>query len=176
MSAMQADRGFTLSHQKVALELGFSGVLAGFTELTIVPSNAALRHIYLHARCMDIQRVLCNGQEVRFEHTDAVQSLALSDIHGHAQLKRDLFSATSQGAEGELRISLPDHLRPERVSSGTEGNADGEEFSMMTIRIDYVLEDVHEAIQVIQPTADAPYRVPHMYTRPLGLNLSLIHI
>ena len=94
---MQADRGFTLSHQKVALELGFSGVLAGFTELTIVPSNAALRHIYLHARCMDIQRVLCNGQEVRFEHTDAVQSLALSDIHGHAQLKRDLFSATSQG-------------------------------------------------------------------------------
>ena len=49
---MQADRGFTLSHQKVALELGFSGVLAGFTELTIVPSNAALRHIYLHARCM----------------------------------------------------------------------------------------------------------------------------
>ena len=169
---MQADRGFTLSHQKVALELGFSGVLAGFTELTIMPSNAALRHIYLHARCMDIQRVLCNGQEVRFEHTDAVQSLALSDIHGHAQLKRDLFSATSQGAEGELRISLPDHLRPERVSSGTEGNADGEEFSMMTIRIDYVLEDVHEAIQVIQPTADAPYRVPHMYTRPLGLNSS----
>ena len=43
---------------------------------------------------------------------------------------------------------------------------------MMTIRIDYVLEDVHEAIQVIQPTADAPYRVPHMYTRPLGLNSS----
>ena len=88
---MQADRGFTLSHQKVALELGFSGVLAGFTELTIVPSNAALRHIYLHARCMDIQRVLCNGQEVRFEHTDAVKSLALSDIHGHAQLSATCF-------------------------------------------------------------------------------------
>ena len=69
---MQADRGFTLSHQKVALELGFSGVLAGFTELTIMPSNAALRHIYLHARCMDIQRVPVSYTHLTLPTSDLV--------------------------------------------------------------------------------------------------------
>lgn len=166
---MQADRGYTLSHQKVALELGFSGVLAGYTELTVVPTNAALRHIYLHARCMDIQRVQCQGKDAAFEYTDTLATSALTDIHAHAQVKRELFSATNQGAQGELRITLPDDVRPEHLSAP---DAAEEEYAMLTVRIDYVLEDVQEAIQVIRPTPDAPYRVPHMYTRPLGMNSS----
>lgn len=172
---MQPDRGFSLSHQKVALELAFSGVLAGYTELTIVPTNSALRHVYLHARCMDIQRVQIQNQDAAFEYADPMASLELLDIHAHAQMKRELFSAASQGAEGELRITLPDSVRPEPLASGvpaSEGGATEEEFAMITIRIDYVLEDAHEAVQVVRPSADAPYRVPHIYTRPLGMNSS----
>lgn len=49
-----AERGFTVSHQKVALELGFSSsssaVLAGYTELTIVPTDRHLKTVFLNTR------------------------------------------------------------------------------------------------------------------------------
>lgn len=47
-----ANRGFTVSHQKVALELSFTGsvVLGGYTELTIIPSDKSLRTVYLNTR------------------------------------------------------------------------------------------------------------------------------
>jgi transcription initiation factor TFIID subunit 2 len=49
-----AERGFTVSHQKVALELGFastsSAVLAGYTELTIIPTDRHLRTVFLNSR------------------------------------------------------------------------------------------------------------------------------
>lgn len=45
-------RGFTVSHQKVALELNFSSstLLGGYTELTIVPTDRNLKTIYLNSR------------------------------------------------------------------------------------------------------------------------------
>lgn len=169
MCAMPTDRGFSLSHQKVALELSFRGGLAGYTELAVTPTHADLRHIYLHARSMEIQRVLCNEKVASFTHTDAHATLTpLKDVHGHAQAKRATFSATSQAAEGELQITLPDGVRAERVPGSTDGSED--EYAPITVRIDYILADVQEAIHVVVPTAEAPYRVPHLYTRPTGPN------
>lgn len=45
-------RGFTVSHQKVALELTFSGasVLGGYTELTVIPADKHLRTVHLNSR------------------------------------------------------------------------------------------------------------------------------
>lgn len=166
---MPTDCGFSLSHQKVSLELSFRGGLAGYTELAVTPGHADLQHLRLHARGMEIQCVLCNGREAVFTHTDPRASISpLGDVHGHAQAKRAHFSAASQAAEGELHITLPEGVRAERVP----GSADGaeEEFAPITVRVDYVLEDVQEAIQVVVPTAEAPYRVPHLYTRPTGPN------
>lgn len=171
-SAMLHDRGFTLNHQKVALELVFSGTVGGYTELSITPTHAGLRHIYLHARCMEVLRVQCQGHDAAFTHTDSLQSLAWSDLHKHGQAKRELYSALSQGADGELRISLPDSVRPEPLSSQAEasGASAEDDFAPITIHIDYVLRDAQEALHIVHPTPEAPYRVPHMYTRPTGSN------
>lgn len=45
-------RGFSVSHQKVALELAVAGptVASGYTELTLVPTVSNLRTIHLHSR------------------------------------------------------------------------------------------------------------------------------
>lgn len=164
---MLQDRGFTLGHQKVALELAFRGVIAGYTELVVTPTTPSLRRLYLHARHLDVQRVLCNGHEAAFEYVDAYAIHELHDIHGHAQAKRDMFVAASRAADGELCITLPEAARPEPLPDG--GNQD-EGHTPITVHVEYVLEDVHEALQVVVPTADAPYRVPHLYTRPKGPN------
>ena len=47
VGAMLQDRGFVLTHQKVALELSFQDVLAGYTEITVSPTTPALRAIFL---------------------------------------------------------------------------------------------------------------------------------
>lgn len=45
-------RGFSLSHQKVALEVAVSGptIASGYTELTITPTVANLKTIHLNSR------------------------------------------------------------------------------------------------------------------------------
>lgn len=166
---MLLERGFTVSHQKVALELSFCGQLAGYTEISLTPMTAALRHVYLHARGMDIQRVLCQGQDVAFEYTDTPLTPDFSDVHAHAQAKRQMYSALSQGAEGELRVSLPENVYPTPLPNSGEAGVE-EEFAPITLHVDYVLDDAQEAIHVVQPTAEAPYRVPHMYSRASGPN------
>ncbi|PKI83009.1 hypothetical protein MVES_002777 [Malassezia vespertilionis] len=162
---MLPDRGFTLAHQKVALELAFRGVAAGYTELTINPTSAALRHIYLNARRAKIARVDCNGHQASFEYLDTLASHAMTDVHAYPHVKRAIYSSMSQMAQGELCIQLPDAVRPE-VLHGEQGGEEG--FAPIVVHIDYMVDDVHEAMQTVLPTNDAPYRVPHMYTRPTG--------
>ncbi|WFD29826.1 hypothetical protein MSPP1_000839 [Malassezia sp. CBS 17886] len=160
---MLQDRGFTLGHQRVAVELDLSGALAGYTELTISPTTQALRQVHVNARRAHIQRVLCNGHEATFRHTDVPPVPPMTDIHAHPQLKRALFASASAAEEGELEIALPGAAWPVAVSQdGDEG------YEPVVVRIEYLVEDVQEAIQVVRPTAEAPYRVPHMYTRALG--------
>ncbi|WFD37120.1 uncharacterized protein MJAP1_000062 [Malassezia japonica] len=162
---MLEDRGFTLTHQRVALELAFSGALAGYTELTVSPTTAALRSIFLNARRAKIQKITCNGHEAVYDYL-ASEHAALTDVHDYPKTKRAIYSSASETAFGELRIKLPDAVRPEAVAPG---EATGEEgFAAITVRVEYLLEDVHEAIQLVLPTPEAPYKVPHLYTRPTG--------
>ncbi len=43
-------RGFTLEHQRVALEFRFDGIVEGYTEMTIVPTDAHLKTIHVNCR------------------------------------------------------------------------------------------------------------------------------
>ncbi|WFC96745.1 hypothetical protein MBRA1_003407 [Malassezia brasiliensis] len=163
---MLQDRGFVLTHQKVALELSFQDVLAGYTEITVSPTTPALRAVFLNARGVRVLRVACNGHDAAFEHAAPPDTLQLHDVHDHAKTKRALFASANDAAGGELRVQLPDAVRPEAAA---HADATGEEgFAAITVRVDYVVPDTRAAIHTVRPTPDAPYRVPHLYTRPTG--------
>ncbi|WFD03799.1 hypothetical protein MOBT1_002493 [Malassezia obtusa] len=163
---MLEDRGFVLTHQKVAVELSFSHVLAGYTEITVSPTTAALRAVFLNARGMKILRVACNGHAASYEHRAAPDGLQLHNVHDYPKTKRALFSHANDAASGELHVQLPDAVRPEATA---HADATGEQgFAAITVRVDYLIEDTYSAIQTVLPTAEAPYQVPHLYTRPTG--------
>ena len=50
VSSSSNPRGFSLSHQHVALELHFDGVAQGWTELTILPTDPSLRTVHVNCR------------------------------------------------------------------------------------------------------------------------------
>ncbi|TIB11129.1 hypothetical protein E3P92_02992 [Wallemia ichthyophaga] len=115
---------------RVCLEVDFSGVFRGFTELTITPTTDALKTVNIHSRQANIHRVLVTPPHAHaapahadFTHFDPQSNIALSerhgkdgkiDVHRHPELKRKVYSALSEGDEGELSIVLP----PRCISRG----------------------------------------------------------
>jgi transcription initiation factor TFIID subunit 2 len=106
------------------------------------------------------------------------------DVHLFPELKRKLYAAASDGQGGELAITIPPAVRVETAQStsvpATPGpdndaptpggpsaavSAPGEA-NAITIRINYSLSNPADAIQLIRPTAEAPWRQVHMYTSP----------
>lgn len=160
-------RGFSLSHQKVALELAFAthGTVAqGYTELTIIPADKNLKTVHLHARQTSIDRVTCAGRDAEFSLVDHLSTATLSDlkdVHLFPELTRKLYAGASDGIGGELGILLPDNA----VQEVNEADA-ATDFAPVNIRIYYSISDPSEALQVVMPTNEAPHRIPHMYTSP----------
>ncbi|KAJ1025442.1 hypothetical protein NDA13_004253 [Ustilago tritici] len=175
-----AYRGFTVSHQRVVLDLGFNGTVAGFTELTIVPTHRSLRTIHLNCRQAFVQSASVSGQPAEFSYADHLTGATVSgirDVHRYPELKRRIYAAASDGVHGELSILIPPdvHVQSRRAGSRAAsiapddvptpgGSSSSNELAPTTVRVDYYLKDPTDGIQFIRPTADAPYRVPHLFT------------
>ncbi|KAF7302980.1 Transcription initiation factor TFIID subunit 2 [Mycena kentingensis (nom. inval.)] len=173
------------SHQKVVLEIDFSGCLWGYTEITIVPTSKDLKTIYLHSRQCTIQTVTVASHPAEFVHYDPIANLNLGgppesiDCHRHHELKRKLYSALQESEEGELGIAIPAEvvLKPAGNSGSTavndlatpEPSTPGQtitEFAPISINIAYSLRNPVDGFQFVVPTESYPYRVPHVYTTP----------
>ncbi|EPQ30343.1 uncharacterized protein PFL1_01869 [Pseudozyma flocculosa PF-1] len=182
--ANAASRGYTLSHQRVVLDLGFGGTIAGFTELTIIPTDRNLRVVHLNCRQAVIQSISCAGIEADYSYNDHITGVGLSDnrdVHLYPELKRKIFAAASDGVTGELSVLLPPeiHIQPQSIGGGPRagsavpedaptpggsGSGGGLEYTPITVRIEYYLKDPADGVQFVRPTADSPYRVPHLFT------------
>ncbi|CDU22782.1 related to TAF2-component of TFIID complex [Sporisorium scitamineum] len=175
-----AYRGFTLSHQRVVLDLSFSGTVVGFTELTIVPTHRSLRTIHLNCRQASVQSVAINSHPAEFSYADHLTGASISDtrdVHRYPELKRRLYAAASDGLHGELSILIPPDVpvQTQRAASRAPsiapddaptpgGSATSTELAPITVRVDYYLKDPTDGLQFMRPTADVPYRVPHLFT------------
>ncbi|KAF7307415.1 Transcription initiation factor TFIID subunit 2 [Mycena indigotica] len=184
-------RGFNISHQKVVLEIDFSGCLWGYTEITIVPTSKELRTVHLHSRQCTIQTVTVANQPAEFIHHDPLANLSLGgppesiDCHRHPELKRKLYTALQEGEDGELAIAIPaevlvkpaggsensmvnDFATPEPSTPGPSSQAaqTATEFAPICINIAYSLRNPVDGFQFVVPTESYPYRVPHAYTTP----------
>ncbi|KAG7099822.1 hypothetical protein E1B28_001631 [Marasmius oreades] len=183
-------RGFSISHQKVVLEIDFAGSLWGYTEITIVPTSGDLKTIHLHCRQSTIHSVHVASHEAEFVHFDPLTNITvgppndLPDIHRHPELKRKVYSALQEGDEGELSIAIPKEVYLK--ATGTFGTAHSEyatpepqtpgpqsqpghvvtEFSPIVVKIMYSLRNPVDGLEFVSATETQPYRVPHMYTTP----------
>ncbi|KAK7465278.1 hypothetical protein VKT23_005257 [Stygiomarasmius scandens] len=185
-------RGFSIYvfHQKVVLEIDFTGRLWGYTEITIVPSSSELKTILLHSRQCTIQSVHVGSHEAEFIHHDSLANLSVGspseppDCHRHPELKRKVYSALQEDDHGELSIAIPkevplkpsgsigvvfnDVSTPEPQTPGPQGPTGQTvtEFSPIVVKIVYSLRNPVDGIQFVLPTNSHPYRAPHVYTTP----------
>ncbi|KAJ7150184.1 hypothetical protein C8R46DRAFT_1008308 [Mycena filopes] len=184
----QTRRGFSISHQKVVLEIDFSGCLWGYTEITIVPTSKDLKTIYLHSRQCTIQTVTVASIPTEFIHHDPLAHISVGapneplDCHRHPELKRKLYSALQESDEGELSIAIPPEVAlkysgnsvkpavseatPEPQTPGAQASQAVPEFAPIAINIAYSLRNPADGFQFVFPTESYPYRVPHAYTTP----------
>lgn len=105
----------------------------------------------------------CAGQPAEFSVVDHLSSVTLSnpkDVHQYPELKRKLFAAASDGNGGELSILIPFDVVQETSEEATS------DYAPITVRIYYSLAQSCEALQIVLPTQEAPYRVPHLFTTP----------
>ncbi|KAJ7508635.1 hypothetical protein B0H11DRAFT_37054 [Mycena galericulata] len=184
----QTRRGFSISHQKVVLEIDFSGCLWGYTEITIIPTNKDLKTINLHSRQCTIHTVTVANLPADFTHHDPLSNISVGapneplDCHRHPELKRKLYSALQESDEGELSIAIPlevalkhsghsinpvvsEVATPEPQTPGTTSQS-VPEFAPIAINIAYSLRNPADGFQFVFPTDSYPYRVPHAYTTP----------
>ncbi|TFY68605.1 hypothetical protein EVJ58_g911 [Rhodofomes roseus] len=182
-------RGFTIYvHQKVVLEIDFSGSLWGYTELTVVPASKDLKTLHLHSRQCTIHSVTVASHPADFVYHDPLTNLNISnpqDVHVHPELKRKVYSALAEGDEGELSIAIPREVSfrqsghiaagimseaatPEPQTPGpmSQPTLPVPEFNPITVNIAYSVRNPADGLQFVLPTDAYPYRVPHVYTTP----------
>ncbi|THH30629.1 hypothetical protein EUX98_g3547 [Antrodiella citrinella] len=179
---------FVYHHQKVVVEIDFSGSIWGYTELTIVPATKDLKTIHLHSRQCAIQSVTIGTHSAEFSHHDPLANINISnaqDCHNHLELKRKVYAALAEGDEGELSIAIPREVIIRQSGNAAVGIASEAatpepqtpgipapslapvlEFAPITVRIVYNLRKPADGIQFVFPTENSPYRVPHVYTTP----------
>ncbi|KAL4266270.1 Transcription initiation factor TFIID subunit 2 [Pleurotus pulmonarius] len=186
-------RGFTISHQKVALEIDFSGSLWGYTEMTLIPNTSDLRTLHLHCRQCTIHSVTVASHPAEFIHQDPLDKVNVpldedgkQDCHQHPDLKRKLYSALQESIDGELSIAIPKEVSvrqsgrqpasdaiyseaatPEPQTPGASHvNGVPTEFAPITVNISYSIRKPVDGVEFVLPTDSYPYRVPHAYTTP----------
>ncbi|KAI0639863.1 hypothetical protein C8Q77DRAFT_1083269 [Trametes polyzona] len=182
-------RGFTISHQKVVLEIDFSGHIYGYTTITLNPTSKDLKTIHLHARQCDIHSVTVGSFPADFVHHDPFAHLSVSsggDVHNHPELKRRVYSALAEGDEGELSICIPKEVAvtpsghraqagivseaatPEPQTPGhlAQPSHPVTEYRQIEVTINYSLKNPADGVQFVLPSEHYPTRVPHVFTIP----------
>ncbi|KAL8243616.1 hypothetical protein R6Q59_009874 [Mikania micrantha] len=111
---------FTVTHQKVELDIDFSREARGRTEIIIYPDTKDLKSISLHSKQCQIHNVLINGlKPASIIHEDPCGQMYLhteSTVHQHHILASKVRSEFQVPPEASLIIELPRRLRIEPVN------------------------------------------------------------
>ena len=127
---MATNRGYDVRQCRLSIAVDLRGRLKGHAELTLVPTSATLRTVWLNARhSLAVTACSVSGHgAVDYSHVDplAPETGVFRPTVAHAglataypELKRKLFAAENEADGGELAIGIPEALvRP--VDSGVE--------------------------------------------------------
>ena len=181
-NVMDDPRGFSLSHQRVVLDIDLSGIITATAYLTINPTSPALRTLYLHASpLLQISSVTLSSPTASEPLLPTPASYALTqpfqplptreppvDLKSHTEIKRKTWAAMGERDNGELAIS---------VSGGwvrlIRNDDETMRFAPIEVQIDYRLavgKDVVEGIVFHHGDEE----VPHMFLSPTAYDSARI--
>lgn len=113
--AVRSGNPYQLVNQKVDLEIDFSGVVRGTTQITLFPETKDLKGIVLHARQSEIQRITINGLNADvIDYRDPYEVLDLhidGTVHQYHILREKLSGRLSPRHDEELLFTLPAGLQ-----------------------------------------------------------------
>ncbi|ORX37731.1 hypothetical protein BD324DRAFT_623057 [Kockovaella imperatae] len=166
------DLGYSLSHQRVVLDIALAGILTGTAYLTINPTSPSLRTIYLHASpLLQIRSITLSSPPsllptpASYTLSQPFQALREGSVNAksHTEIKRKTWAAQGERDEGELAIS---------VSGGwirlIQGQGDTMTLAPIEIQIDYRLNLGGDVVEGIVFERD------HMYLSPTAYNAARI--
>ncbi|KAG8894105.1 hypothetical protein FRB99_001519, partial [Tulasnella sp. 403] len=126
-----------------------------------------------------ITKVTVASQVADYVHYDPLAHITSSnpsDVHLYPEIKRKLYSALSEGDEGELSIGVPTDVIARQVTAfATASTEDTEnpnaqqpsaEAVSLTVRIEYSVRNPADGLEFVLPSETYPFRVPHMFTTP----------
>lgn len=156
LPTQEADRGFRVSHQKVSIDVDLANcTIQGWTEITIVPTDANLKQIRLDARQMQILAAKVDGKPALYTYNDPLTpQIPVNTSTGPSQQsytihKRRLGSLLSETTDGELVIPIPKGtkitpLEPgsasESLLSLSKSSSDVTLHSPLIVKVDYAVK------------------------------------
>ena len=111
--------GFTVSHQKLELEIDFANrSVKGKTEITVHPTHRKLKSIALNCRQCTITRLRVNGRVPTSKYDEPyrkAQMLSTATVHQHHQLRKKIETAIKEQPDEELTLNLPRAVQIEEL-------------------------------------------------------------
>lgn len=165
---MDEGRGFIVSHQRVVLDLDWSGVITGSAQITIRPNQPSLKTVYLHASpSLRVSKVTLSTPSpskflptpTSFALSQPFQPLPRRDpplgLQSHIEIKRKTWSALSDRDLGELAIAV--------TGGWIRLNDDSTALAEIDIQIDYELVLGCGVIEGIVFDGESVYLSPTAY-------------
>ena len=192
-AAPPAGLGFSVSHQKVHLNIDLAGrKLRGTTEITISPHSADLKTIRLSCRQCHLNRLSVNGKpSASMTYTDPFKQAKLrwrADVHQYHMLQERLEAHTKVLPEYELVVNLPKSIKIQELDpfstvdsarkdvgdpnavdfiSSAKLSADPiARFTPITVYIDFTIDNIREGLHFVGWGED-DLRYPHAYSQKL---------
>ncbi|KDE02980.1 hypothetical protein MVLG_06514 [Microbotryum lychnidis-dioicae p1A1 Lamole] len=171
-------KGFTLLSQKVSINVALNGKIHGNTELTIAPTTADLRTVWLHARSMNVLatalRLPTTTVPLAFSYIPPLAPTLTEphNVHTYPELKRAVWRSTNEGEEGEVGIAIPQgsvvKLHPASHHDEANQAKKQDEWEPVVLVIEYEVVSPGAGIVVVAPDETNPSRFPHVFTSTLS--------
>ncbi|KAK9447276.1 uncharacterized protein V1518DRAFT_421804 [Limtongia smithiae] len=198
--ALRIDRGFHIGHQRVQLDVDFTGRrIVGTTEITVLPTDLALRSILLDLRQAKVTAASVNGKPTLWDYEDFWAATASDQFAETARsvLQFDKFRdklrpITEENLPAKLAVHLPRNVKvtaSDPYSSGItpvfsrHGSPDiaatpvtrGElssAYEPLILRISFTVENPSMGISFIHKSKKHRYEHVYTYSNPYGISTS----
>lgn len=156
-----------MSHQRVVLDLDWSGVITASAYITIKPTQPSLKTVYLHASpLLRVSKVILSTPSpsdllptpASFALSQPLQSVPKRQpisIRSHTEIKRKTWSALSNQDAGELAIAV--------TGGWIRLNDDSTALAEIDIQIDYQLVAGGQVLEGIVFDGESVYLSPTAY-------------
>ncbi|KAI7963119.1 hypothetical protein MJO28_001213 [Puccinia striiformis f. sp. tritici] len=169
------NRAFSVSHQRVILDIQLDGTINGITEITILPLSIELNTVHLHSSNCTITSIY-HPQPVEpldfiLNQPEPVKIPDPNSVRQFPEAKRRLFERINEKETGELAISI-NRSKINRSSSSSASTStvqkekDSLEFDPIIITIEYQITELDLPLNPAICVVNGQH--PHIFTNSIS--------